>query len=507
MRGWRPVVIAAGIVVAMGGLLALSSAIATFYAGIATLSPTLARLLTLLLVGLLIAAIGILLYYGYLFLRPRRARKLPAPPKTVTAAVEANLASIDQQVAQIQDEVARQALQVRSQTLTQTLTQTPSRRAFEIVIFGPGAAGKTALANALMGEAAGKIAPTMGTTTTPQTYRLAVNDLDREIWLTDSPGILDLAGSEREGDARQAATTADLVLYVIDNDLHRVQYEALYQLCRLGKRTMVAFNKIDRYSEAEVEQIVQRLQERLSGVLKSEDIVAIAAHPAPFALEDGTWYQSDPDINALIDRIVTVLTNEGEDLIADNLLLQSKRLGDDTRAILAAQRQRQADNIIDRYQWISAGVLAATPLPGLDLLATAAINAQMVVELGKVYGINVSIEDAKTLAWSLAKTLTGLGIVKGAIKLLSLGLKLNIATAIANKALQGVSAAYLTRIAGKSFIDYFLQNQDWGDGGIQAVVEKHYQLNRREDFVREFLQTAVERVKGESMPDAITRPT
>ncbi len=36
-----------------------------------------------------------------------------------------------------------------------------------------------------------------------------------------------------------------------------------------------------------------------------------------------------------------------------------------------------------RYQWIGAGVIACTPLPVVDMLATAAVNAQMVVEIGQ----------------------------------------------------------------------------------------------------------------------------
>ena len=80
------------------------------------------------------------------------------------------------------------------------------------------------------------------------------------------------------------------------------------------------------------------------------------------------------------------------------------------------------------------------------------------------------------------------------MKLLSVGLQVNPATAVASKLVQGASAAYLTRIAGKSFITYFQANQDWGDGGIQAVVEQQYQLNRRDEFVKQFLRSAVEKL-------------
>jgi hypothetical protein len=57
-----------------------------------------------------------------------------------------------------------------------------------------------------------------------------------------------------------------------------------------------------------------------------------------------------------------------------------------------------------------------------------------------------------------------------------------------------VSAAWLTRVAGSSFITYFERDQDWGDGGIQEVVQQHYNLGRRDGALRQFLEAAFSRV-------------
>ena len=73
-------------------------------------------------------------------------------------------------------------------------------------------------------------------------------------------------------------------------------------------------------------------------------------------------------------------------------------------------------------------------------------------------------------------------------------LSLNLPTLLLGRAVQGVAAAWLTRIAGASFITYFQQDQDWGDGGVQDVVQHHYDLNRRESALERFLQAAVKRV-------------
>lgn len=196
----------------------------------------------------------------------------------------------------------------------------------------------------------------------------------------------------------------------------------------------------------------------------------------------------------LLRRMAAVLRAEGEDLVADNILLQSQRLGEEARKLIDTQRRRQADKVVERFQWIGAGVVSVTPLPVVDLLATAAVNAQMVVEIGRIYGCELNLERGRELAVSLAKTLASLGIVKGAIQLLSTALQLNIGTFIIGRAIQGVTAAYLTRIAGKSFIEYFRHDQDWGDGGITEVVQRQFQLNRRDEFVKAFVQEAIARV-------------
>ena len=71
---------------------------------------------------------------------------------------------------------------------------------------------------------------------------------------------------------------------------------------------------------------------------------------------------------------------------------------------------------------------------------------------------------------------------------------LHIGTLIVGKAIQGITTAYLTRIAGKSFIEYFRQDQDWGDGGITEVVQQQFQLIRKQEFVKQFVKDAIIRV-------------
>jgi len=495
MPSSRLIILIVGLSLLLGLLLWLIDSLSRLYYAIAFTAPLLANLLLLLLIVLLGVLVAAFVYYLLVLpqLQKRPARRhQPKLPTAKADVAEKNLRAVRQQVAQIQDEVARQALINRSRSIEQNLV----RRELRVVVFGTGSAGKTSVVNALIGRVVGPVGAPMGTTEVGATYHLKLKKLNREIWITDTPGILEagVAGTEREQQARRLATAADLLLFILDNDLRQSEYEPLRRLAEIGKRSLVVLNKTDLYPDPDRETILARLRDRLKHLVAAADIVAVAAQPQAVRLESGDWLQPEPEIMPLLKRMAAVLRAEGEDLVADNILLQSQRLGDEARTVIDAERRREADKVVERFQWIGAGVIAVTPLPVVDLLATAAVNAQMVVEIGQVYGCEINAERGRELAFSLAKTLASLGIVKGAIEVVSTALRLNVATFLVGKAIQGVSAAYLTRIAGKSFIEYFRHDQDWGDGGMTEVVQRQFQLNRREEFVKSFIQEAIARV-------------
>lgn len=494
----RLVTLIVGLIIILGLALWLIDSLTRLYWQL-SYSPLLGNLLLLLLIVLLAGLVAAFIYY-VLVLRSgeeksRRNRRRVTPsqiPAAKSDAASSTLQAVRQQVAQIQDEVTRQALLSRTKEIEANL----ARGEIQVVVFGTGSAGKTSLVNAIMGRIVGQVNAPMGTTQVGETYCLRLKGLERKILITDTPGILEagVAGTEREQLARALATEADLLLFVVDNDLRRSEYEPLKGLAEIGKRSLLVLNKTDLYTDEDQEAILTKLRQRVKDYIASNDVVAIAANPQPAQLETGEIFQPEPDIVSLLRRMASVLRAEGEDLVADNILLQSLRLGEEARKLIDSQRRRQADKIVDRYQWIGAGVVSVTPLPVVDLLATAAVNAQMVVEIGRVYGCDLNMERGRELALSLGKTIAGLGIVKGAIELLSTALQLHVATFIIGRAIQGVTAAYLTRIAGKSFIEYFRHDQDWGDGGMTEVVQQQFQMNRRDEFIKVFIQDAIAKV-------------
>ena len=494
----RIVTLIVGLIVILALTLWLIDSLSRLYWQL-SYSPLLGNLLLLLLILLIGGLIAAFIYYVLVLRkgeekshRQRPRVTLSQIPAAKSDAASSTLEAVRQQVSQIQDEVTRQALLSRTQEIEANL----ARGEIQVVVFGTGSAGKTSLVNAIMGRIVGEVNAPMGTTQVGETYCLRLKGLERKILITDTPGILEpgVAGTEREQLARALATEADLLLFVVDNDLRRSEYEPLRGLAEIGKRSLLVLNKTDLYTENDTEVILSRLRERVRGFIATNDVVAIAANPQIAQLETGETFQPESEIIPLLRRMAAILRAEVEDLVADNILLQSLRLGEEARKLIDSQRRRQADKIVERYQWIGAGVVSVTPLPMVDLLATAAVNAQMVVEIGRLYGCDLNMERGKELALSLGKTIAGLGIVKGAIELLSTALQLNVATFIVGRAIQGVTAAYLTRIAGKSFIEYFRHDQDWGDGGMTEVVQQQFQINRRDEFMKIFVQEAIAKV-------------
>lgn len=478
-----------GIAVVLGMVLWLVSALYGLYRSIAWTNPFLANLLLWFVLGLTLLLLGVLAYYVWVFRAPpRQVRPRPRVPAQKPEAAIANLRAVRRQVQQIQDQVARQTLMAQTKILAQDF----SRRQFQVVVFGVGASGKTSLVNALVGRMVGDVGPTVGTTAVGQSYNCWLPNLERGLLVTDTPGLLEpgVGGTEREQAARQLATDADLLLFVVDSDLTESEYQVLCSLADIGKRLILVFNKTDLYIIDDRALILKRLRDWGREWLWAEDVVAIAANPKPLRLASGQMVQPEPDLLALMQRITTILQLEGDDLLADNLLLQSQRLSHQVRDRIDAERRLKANQVVVRYQWMGAGVIWATPVV-IDLLATAAINTQMVIAIAKVYDCELSREQGQTLARSLAKTLGGLGIVKGVMEIFTRALEFSVAGYVVGKTAQSISTAYLTRIAGQSFIEYFRNGQDWGDGGMAEVVQQQFHLNQRDQFVRAFIREAI----------------
>jgi len=431
------------------------------------------------------------------FLKKRNSKGSKSNPKNVIPtsrhqAAQQSLESIDRILERLQDNVSTEGLKQDRERVGNEL----ERGDLVVVIFGTGSSGKTSLIRALLNEIVGVVGPQMGSTTNSQRYRLRLRKLARGLQLIDTPGILEAGkdGHSREKEARLQASSADLMVVVVDSDLRSAELEIIKSLANLGKRLLLVLNKCDLRGEEEERKLLALLRGHCKGLLDPEDVIPTCASPQSVPMPGSNPWQPPSEVNMLLRRLAKVLHEDGEELLADNILLQCRNLGDKGRELLNTQRRKVAKSCIDRYSWISSGVVIATPLPGVDLLGAAAVNAQMVIEIARIFGVQLTRKRAQELTVSVGRTLAGLGVIKGGVSLIGSALSLSLPTLILGRAIQGAAAAWLTRIAGESFITYFQQDQDWGDGGVQEVVQHHYDLNRRESSLEKFMELAFRRV-------------
>jgi hypothetical protein len=97
-----------------------------------------------------------------------------------------------------------------------------------------------------------------------------------------------------------------------------------------------------------------------------------------------------------------------------------------------------------------------------------------------------------------------LGLVELSTKAISTVLKSNAVTFVAGGVVQGVSAAYLTRVAGLSLVEYFQQQEiaiDSGTGlnleNLRQTLQKVFQQNQQIGFLQGFVKQSVKRLLPE----------
>ena len=286
------------------------------------------------------------------------------------------------------------------------------------------------------------------------------------------------------------------------------QWQIVRQLRESRQRVLLVFNKQDQYTPEERIYIYKQLQQRVAEVITPEDIVSIATVPNAVKVlqqqKDGSvkeWMERpEAEIDSLTKRLTTIFTQEQEQILLGTTWREAIKLKQQAKTILNEVRRDRALPIIEQYQWIAVGAAFANPVAALDLLATAAVTGQMLVDLSGIYQQKFSLEQGQTAASTLGKLMVQLGLVELSTQAIAGILKSNAFTYAAGGALQGISAAYLTRIAGLSLVAYFQEQEailDTKEGfnleRLTAKLKQVFQDNQRKAFLQGFVKQGIAR--------------
>jgi small GTP-binding protein len=357
----------------------------------------------------------------------------------------------------------------------------------DIAVFGEISTGKSALINALIGEQRAAVDVRGGWTKDVwhvpwESAGYCVPGLaDSQVVLVDTPGLNEVDGASRAEMAHAAAARADLVLFVVDSDINDSEYRALVELAASHKPLLLVLNKADLYRPDQLQDLLAVFRgPRLRGVVDPDHVVTAEADPreVEYVIEtaDGRkrseWRKSPPRVEEVRARIIELLAAEGKALLALNAAIFAADKSDRMAALRVRYREEEAAAAIWTFAVTKSLAVALTPVAAVDVVGGIAVDAAMVVTLGRIYGISISTKNARALATSIAKS-AGLVTVfealvswaSSAFKALTAGFG-TVVTAVP----QGAAAGFGSYIVGQAARYYFQHGASWGDQSPKQVV-------------------------------------
>ncbi len=394
------------VFVVMLALLALMLSAVQFSLSLWQQLQTAPTWIVVLIASLASLMLGFGLWLSWCIVRPAR----PPAGKTAAPLTEAELQSHLEDAA---------ATGVDVESALHELQELSRRRQLDIIhiaLFGEISSGKSSLINALLPGARVDTNVIGGTTTSIQQYHWQRESGDKVV-LIDVPGLNQME-REYEHSVMDEAQRAHVVIFVCDGDLARDEYLALQPLLELKKPLIVAFNKLDRYTDVEQQLIRKRLAGRFSS-RPQVNIAGIATRPTrtvvrtgPDGIEHEDQQQLPPQIDELRAAVQTALDSNMELLehLRDTAVfeLTTRKLEQSK----AEHRAKESTALVKTYtRRAVAGGLAAIS-PGTDILIQGYLGTRMIKSLCELYEVPVrDIELQKLLSLTQNQVRTALPLV------------------------------------------------------------------------------------------------
>ena len=466
---------------------------------------------TVIQVGELGLSAGALLW-GLWWLQSRSGSKIGSIPDGVALpdrqAVEQALARVQSLLDQLQVEIQSNtpASPTASQPLKQLqhqwhrLTWQADRPHLKVAIVGSSQTDLTPLVQAL------------------KTYGETHNRL---LEVADLTWSQELEPEQMPETGFNPALAHDILLFLTSGDLTESDFSRLQSL-QSQSPLLVLLTQADRHQPGRQAMVQELLHQRLVGIVPAQHILTINPTPAPILVRreqaDGSWqqWQEQPpaDFSSLQQALdhLWATPEARQQLVWTTTHRQAQHLQNSIHHILNQLRRDQATALIEKSQWIAAGAAFVNPVPSLDLLATVAISGQLIWELAKLYRQPFSWDQGQEVAKTVAEQVVKLGLVEVSTQALSSLFKASGLAFLAGAGLQGVSAAYLTRMTGLSLVEYFealdplAPESSLGFDRLKAILPKVFAAHQRVDVLKDLALQTWEKLKVQS-PQASQLPS
>ena len=370
------------------------------------------------------------------------------------------------------------------------------KQELQISVYGRVGVGKSSLLNALIEK---QVFPTdilNGNTKVTKSYTWDKRfESINKVELIDSPGIDEINNTKKEEINFNHVLDKDLILFVIDSDMTRVDLNYIEELLRHNKPLLIVLNRCDQWDTKETKLILSSIHRKLSFCKQKIKIALVSSSPREAKIKpDGTIRseQKMPKVNILKNELKDIINESGEWLLCINSL----RIADHFYKLLKENRllrkREEAQSLIGKYATLKASGVAINPFLMIDLISGLAFDSALVIQLSKLYGLEVGGSSARQLVKKLSfqNSLLGgaqigiqisLNILKQILILaapLTGGLSLapTAPVAIAQAAL----AIHTTKLIGRLAAYKFLNGTNKKDGRPQLMLK--YLLKKNSDL-------------------------
>ncbi len=370
------------------------------------------------------------------------------------------------------------------------------KKELQISVFGRVGVGKSSLLNALIEK---QVFPTdiiNGNTKANKSYKWC-NGFKRlnKVELIDSPGIDEINNTNKEEINFNYVLDTDLILFVIDSDITRIDLKSIEELLRNNKPVLLVLNRCDQWDKKEIKLILTSIHKKLSFCKQKIKISLVSSSPREAKIKpDGTVRseQKMPKVDILKNELKDIIDQSGESLLCINSL----RIADQFYKLLKENRlirkKEKAQGLIGKYATLKASGVAINPFLMIDLFTGLAFDSALIIQLSKLYGLEVGGPSARQLVKRLSfqNSLLGgaqigiqitLNIFKQILILaapLTGGLSLAPTAPIA--IIQAALAIHTTKLIGRFAAYKFLMGANKNDGRPRLML--NYLLKENSDL-------------------------
>ncbi len=276
----------------------------------------------------------------------------------------------------------------------------------QISVYGRVGVGKSSLLNALIEK---QFFPTdiiNGNTKTIKSYNWSKGfESLKRVELIDSPGIDEINNSNKEELHFHYVLDTDLILFVIDSDITRIDLHSIEELLSHNKPILIILNRCDQWNAREVKLILSSIHKKLAFYKHKIKIVLAASSPREAKIKaDGTVRseQKTPKVEILTSELKDIIDHNGDLLLCINSLRIANQFYKLLKESRLLKKKEEAQSLIGKYAALKASGVAINPFIMLDLVTGLALDSALVIQLSRLYGLEVGGPAARQLVKNLS---------------------------------------------------------------------------------------------------------